>query len=246
MNFADRTVIVTGGTKGIGRAVALGFARHGARVAVIYKTDDQCAADLRTELASAAPQSMVLKGDVASPDVVDRMIADVLQEWQQIDILVNNAGIIRDSMLMFLKEADWDRVLDVNLKGTYLCAKAVLKPMVANRYGRIINMVSPSGITGRAGQTNYAASKGALIAFTKSLAKEVARIGIGVNCVCPGVIATPMTEALDPETIEAMRQMIPMGRIGAPDEVADAVLFLASDRATYITGQVLIVDGGLI
>ena len=141
---------------------------------------------------------------------------------------------------------DWDRVLDVNLKGTYLCSKAVIKQMVANRCGRIINIVSPSGITGRAGQTNYAASKGAVIAFTKSLAREVARIGIGVNCVCPGVIATPMTDKLDPDNLAELRRHDPHGTGWNAQEVADAVLFLASDLATYITGQVLVVDGGLI
>jgi len=246
MDFTDRTIIVTGGTKGIGKAVALAFAHQGARVAVIYESDDQGAADMQAELAAATHPFLVLKGDVASHEAVNRMIGDVLREWQQVDILVNNAGIIRDKMLMFQSLEDWDRVLDVNLKGTYLCSKAVVKQMVANRYGRIINIVSPSGITGRAGQTNYAASKGAVIAFTKSLAREVARIGICVNCVCPGVIATSMTDKLDPDNLEALRQMIPMGRVGTPQEVADAVLFLASDLANYITGQVLIVDGGLI
>ncbi len=246
MDFTDRTIIVTGGTKGIGKAIALAFAQHGARVAVIHAADDHAAAGMRAELETVAPHFLVLKGDVALREAVDRMIGEVLQEWQRVDILVNNAGIVRDKMLMFQSMEDWDRVLDVNLKGTYLCSKAVIKPMVANRCGRIINIVSPSGITGRAGQTNYAASKGAVIAFTKSLAREVARIGIGVNCVCPGVIATPMTEKLEPDNLEALRGMIPMGRLGTPQEVADAVLFLASDLATYITGQVLVVDGGLI
>jgi len=246
MDFTDRTVIVTGGTKGIGKAVALAFAHQGARVAVIYGSDDQGAADMQAELETTASLFLVLKGDIASPSAVDKMIGEVLQEWKRVDVLVNNAGIVRDKMLMFQSMEDWDRVLDVNLKGTYLCSKAVIKQMVANRFGRIINMVSPSGITGRAGQTNYAASKGAVIAFTKSLAREVARIGIGVNCVCPGVIATPMTDKLDPDNLEDLRRMIPMGRVGTPQEVADAVLFLASDRAAYITGQVLVVDGGLI
>jgi 3-oxoacyl-[acyl-carrier protein] reductase len=246
MDFTDRTIIVTGGTKGIGKAIALAFAQHGARVAVIHAADDHAAAGMRAELETVAPHFLVLKGDVALREAVDRMIGEVLQEWQRVDILVNNAGIVRDKMLMFQSMEDWDRVLDVNLKGTYLCSKAVIKPMVANRCGRIINIVSPSGITGRAGQTNYAASKGAVIAFTKSLAREVARIGIGVNCVCPGVIATPMTEKLEPDNLEALRGMIPMGRLGTPQEVADAVLFLASDLANYITGQVLVVDGGLI
>jgi 3-oxoacyl-[acyl-carrier protein] reductase len=159
--------------------------------------------------------------------------------------LVNNAGIVRDKLLMFLDEEDWDRVLEVNLKGTYLCSRATIKSMIARRFGRIINITSPSAITGRAGQTNYSASKGGIISFTKSLSKEMARLGITVNAVCPGIISTSMTENLDQETKTSFLHMIPMGRFGESEDVAGAVLFLASEKARYITGQVLAVDGGL-
>ncbi|MBE9571213.1 MAG: SDR family oxidoreductase, partial [Proteobacteria bacterium] len=169
----------------------------------------------------------------------------VLDKWGYLDILVNNAGITRDKMLMFLGEEDWDRVLEVNLKGTYLCSKAVIKSMIARRFGRIISITSPSALTGRAGQTNYSASKGGIISFTKSLSREIARLGITVNAVCPGVISTPMTENLDDETRYDLLNMIPMGKFGEPEDVTGAILFLASERARYITGQVLAVDGGL-
>ena len=161
------------------------------------------------------------------------------------DILVNNAGVIRDKLLMFLDEKDWDRVLEVNLKGTYLCSRAIIKTMIARRFGRIINITSPSAITGRAGQTNYSASKGGIISFTKSLSKEMARLGITVNAVCPGIISTPMIENLDQETKTNLLNMIPMGKFGKPEDIASMVLFLASEEAGYITGQTLTVDGGL-
>jgi 3-oxoacyl-[acyl-carrier protein] reductase len=186
-----------------------------------------------------------LKADVSSANEVEIMINTILEQWDGVDILVNNAGILRDKMLMFLDEKDWNHVIDVNLKGSYLCSRAVLKPMISRRFGRIINITSPSAVTGRAGQTNYSASKGGIISFTKSLSKEIARLGITVNAVCPGIISTSMTTHLDTDTRAEFLDMIPMGRFGEPAEIADAVLFLASDMARYITGQVLTVDGGL-
>jgi 3-oxoacyl-[acyl-carrier protein] reductase len=245
MEFKDKRVLVTGGTRGLGRAIAVNFAREGARVAVSYSSDDRSALDTDTELKRFSPQSLTVKADVSSRIDVEKMINDVLSKWDYVDILVNNAGIIRDKMLMFLNEDDWDRVLDVNLKGTYLCSKAVIKPMIARKSGSIINMTSPSALTGRISQTNYAASKGGVISFTKSLSREIARLGITVNAVCPGVITTNMTEDLNEKTKDDFLKMIPMGRFGDPDDVAGAVLFLASEKARYITGQVLVVDGGL-
>lgn len=245
MEFKDKRVIITGGTRGLGRTIAVNFAREGAWVAVSYSSDEGSALDTDAELKSISKQSLTIKADVSSRTAVEKMIGDVLREWEYVDILVNNAGIIRDKLLMFLNEDDWDRVLDVNLKGTYLCSKVVIKPMIARKSGRIINMTSPSALTGRISQTNYAASKGGIISFTKSLSREIARFGITVNAVCPGVIKTSMTEILDDKTKNDFLQMIPMGRFGEPEDIAGAVLFLASEKARYITGQVLVVDGGL-
>lgn len=245
MEFKDKRVIITGGTRGLGRTIAVNFAREGAWVAVSYSSDNSSALDTDAELKRISTQSLTIKADVSSRTSVEEMMSNVLSKWEYVDILVNNAGIIRDKMLLFLNEDDWDRVLDVNLKGTYLCSRAVIKPMIARKSGCIINMTSPSALTGRISQTNYAASKGGVISFTKSLSREIARLGITVNAVCPGVITTNMTEDLDEKTKNDFLQMIPMGRFGDPDDVAGAVLFLASEKARYITGQVLVVDGGL-
>jgi 3-oxoacyl-[acyl-carrier protein] reductase len=245
MEFENKRVLVTGGTRGLGRAIALAFARQGAWVAVNYVSDQESASQVKSEIERLNGEALVLKTDVSQSNEVDRLIGDILRQWEYIDILVNNAGIIRDKMLMFLGEEDWDRVIAVNLKGTYLCSRAVIKCMIGRRFGRIINMTSPSALMGREGQTNYSAAKGGIISFTKSLSREVARLGITVNAVCPGVIHTSMTEKLDPETKDSLIKMIPMGRLGEPEDVAETVLFLASEKAQYITGQVLAVDGGL-
>ncbi len=245
MEFKDKRVIVTGGTRGLGKTIAFSFAREGAWVAVSYASDEKNASETEAELKKPAARSLLLKADVSSRSEVEKMVGSVLDQWEYLDILVNNAGITRDKLLMFLDEDDWDRVLEVNLKGTYLCSKAVIKSMIARRFGRIISITSPSALTGRAGQTNYSASKGGIISFTKSLSREIARLGITVNAVCPGVISTPMTENLDDETRSDLLNMIPMGKFGEPEDVAGAILFLASERARYITGQVLAVDGGL-
>lgn len=210
-----------------------------------YSLDDKSASDMNAQLGDLATEYLLLKADVSSVSEVNEMMQTVIQQWGSVDVLVNNAGIIKDKLLMFLKEEDWDRVLDVNLRGTYICSKAVIKSMIGHKYGKIVNMTSPSAITGRAGQTNYSASKGGVISFTKSLAKEVARLGITVNAVCPGVIANSMTQNLDDKTKKELCKMIPMEKFGDPDDVAHAVLFLASDKARYITGHVLAVDGGL-
>ena len=245
MEFKDKRVIVTGGTRGLGKTIAFSFAREGAWVAVSYASDEKNASETEAELKKLAARSLLLKADVSSRSEVEKMVGSVLDQWEYVDILVNNAGITRDKLLMFLDEDDWDRVLEVNLKGTYLCSKAVIKSMIARRFGRIISITSPSALTGRTGQTNYSASKGGIISFTKSLSREIARLGITVNAVCPGVISTPMTENLDDDTRNDLLNMIPMGKFGEPEDVMGAILFLASERARYITGQVLAVDGGL-
>ena len=245
MEFKEKRVIITGGTKGLGKAIAISFAREGAWVGINYSSDDKSASSAEAELKRLAAKCILLKADVSSGSGVEKMVRSVLAQWEYVDILVNNAGIIRDKLLMFLDERDWDRVLEVNLKGTYLCSRAIIKTMIARRFGRIINITSPSAITGRAGQTNYSASKGGIISFTKSLSKEMARLGITVNAVCPGIISTPMIENLDQETKNNLLHMIPMGRFGKPEDIAGMVLFLASEKAAYITGQILTVDGGL-
>jgi 3-oxoacyl-[acyl-carrier protein] reductase len=246
MGFTNKRVIITGGTKGLGKAIALAFAREGAWVCTNYHGDEQSASETKKKLQDLTDQSMVFKADVAIRADVEDMVSKVLTQWGHVDILVNNAGVIRDKMLMFMSEEDWDRVLSVNLKGVYLFSRALIKSMIGQKYGRIINMASPSAVTGRAGQSNYSASKGGVISFTKSLSKETARLGITVNAVCPGVIHTAMTETLDPETKKDLLNRIPMGRFGNPEDIAHAVLFLASERAGYITGQVLTVDGGMV
>ena len=246
MEFKDKRVFITGGTKGLGRMIGLSFAQEGAWVAVNYSSDDEAASEMEAELRNVSTEFLLLKGDVSSKSAVENMTSRILEKWDYVDILVNNAGIIRDKLLMFLDENDWDRVIEVNLKGTYLCSRALIRSMISQRSGRIINITSPSALTGRAGQTNYSASKGGIISFTKSLSREMAKLGITVNAVCPGLIATPMTEAMDQETKKHFLSMIPMGRFGSADDIANAVLFLSSAKAGYVTGQILAVDGGLI
>ena len=245
MQFKDKRVVITGSTKGLGKAMVLTFAQEGAWVAVNYHADEAGAAQMEKELKELGAKYLVIKADVSRRDQVTEMFSLVLNSWEYVDVLINNAGVIKDKMLLFLDEEDWDRVLEVNLKAAYLCSKTILKSMIGRRYGRIINMTSPSALTGRAGQTNYAAAKGGVISFTKSLAREVARLGITVNALCPGVIQTPLTQDLPVKTREELLTMIPMGKFGEAGDIAYAALFLASEKAGYMTGQVLVMDGGM-
>jgi 3-oxoacyl-[acyl-carrier protein] reductase len=223
MRFSGRTALITGGTRGIGAAITKGFLREGASVVATYRQDEEHARALQEE----------------------SLFEQVLKEFGRIDILVNNAGIRRDNLLMFMSDADWQEVLRVNLQGCFVCSKLALKPMIGQRWGRIINMVSPSALFGREGQVNYAAAKGGVVSLTKSLARELGRAGITVNAVCPGVIDTDMTRSLPPKTLAELQRAITLGRLGQPQEVAEMVWFLASDAASYITAQVIRVDGGL-
>jgi 3-oxoacyl-[acyl-carrier protein] reductase len=239
-----RTAVVTGGTKGIGRAISLAFLREGAAVAAIYHGDDKSAEDFLSE-ALAIGKSITVKADVSDSAQVAQAFDRVKAELGAPLLLVNCAGVIKDGFLMLMREEDWDRVIAVNLKGTFSCSKAACRGMICAKYGRIINMASPSAITGRAGQTNYSASKGGVMSMTKSLARELAPFGITVNAVAPGVINTEMTETLPEKVREELLSHIPLSRFGNPENIAEAALFLASEDAAYITGQTIAVDGGI-
>ena len=237
-----KKAIVTGSAQGIGQAIAECFAKAGADVAVV---DLEACADTLQLVKSQQRQGLELSANVAQWEAVKGMVDHVMKEWGRVDVLVNNAGITRDGLIMRMKEEDWNAVLQVNLTGTFYCTKAILGPMTKQRSGRIINMASIVGAIGNAGQANYAASKAAVIGFTKSVAREYASRNITVNAVAPGFIDTAMTRALNQEVRDTLLQQIPLGRLGQPAEVAEAVRFLASDAAGYITGQVLHVNGGM-
>ena len=236
-----KVALVTGGTRGIGRAIAAAFAERG--VSVVLTGRNQETAQAAAEKLGAGASGVAM--DVCDREAVDAVIKSVLEKRGHLDILINNAGITRDSLLMRMKPEDWDAVIATNLNGLYYCSRAVLRPMIRQRSGRIINMSSVVGLMGSAGQVNYAASKAAILGFTKSLAREVASRNVTVNAVAPGYIETNMTKDLPSEATEALREAIPMQRIGQPSEVVKAVLYLASEDAGYVTGQVLQVNGGL-
>lgn len=245
MILRDKTALVTGASRGIGKAIALALASKGANVVLIgtNSSDLNAVAD---EIKAMGRGASVICGNVADAESVDAFVSKTIEEYGKIDILVNNAGITRDTLLMRMKEEDWDTVLDVNLKGVFLCTKAVSRHMLKQRHGRIINITSVVGITGNPGQCNYAASKAGVIGFTKSAAREFASRNITVNAVAPGFIVTSMTDVLSDQIKENLKQQIPMGRLGLPEDVASTVLFLASDAASYITGQTIAVDGGMV
>lgn len=244
-SLSGRVAIVTGGAQGIGRAIAEVLAKHGADVAVA-DLDPGRAQDAVAAVQQLGRRAMAVKVNVADSGEAKSMADQVLKEWGRIDILVNNAGITRDGLLLRMREEDWNLVLQVNLTGTFNCTKAVLQPMTKQRYGRIVNIASIVGVMGNAGQANYAASKGAVIGFTKTVAREYASRNVTVNAVAPGFIDTAMTQGLSQEVKDTLYKQIPLGRLGQPADVAEAVRFLASDEASYITGQVLHVNGGML
>ena len=246
MLLDGKTALVTGASRGIGRAIALCLAAEGARVAINYAGNVKAAEEVKASVEAAGGTAILCQADIADSAAVEAMIADVVKEFGAIDILVNNAGITRDTLLMRMKDEDFAKVLDTNLKGVFYCTKAVSKLMMKKRSGRIVNMASVVGLVGNAGQTNYAAAKAGVIGFSKSAAKELASRGITVNVVAPGFIGTDMTAGLPESVKEKMLTDIPLGRMGEPEDVASAVLFLASDQASYITGQVVNVDGGMV
>lgn len=246
MHLTGKTAIVTGGSRGIGRAIALCLAEEGAKVAVIYAGNTAAAEETLQAITEKGGQAISIQCDVANEDAVNAMVKQVKEQFGSVDILVNNAGITRDGLLMRMKTADWQAVLDTNLTGTFFCTKAVTKIMMKQRSGAIVNLTSVVGLTGNAGQANYAAAKSGIIGFTKSVAKELASRGIRANAVAPGCIDTDMIAVLSDAVKEEMIKTIPLGRVAQPEEVAKAVLFLVSDCASYITGQVLNVDGGMV
>lgn len=246
MMLEGKTALVTGASRGIGRAVAVALAAAGAKVAVNYAGNDAAAEETKAAIEAAGGAALLVKANIASSEEVEEMVRQTVEAFGRIDILVNNAGITRDGLLMRMKDEDFDAVINTNLKGVYYTTKAVTKLMMKNRYGRIINMASVVGLTGNAGQANYAAAKAGVIGFSKTVARELAPRGITCNMVAPGLIATDMTKDLPEKAREAMMASIPLGRAGQPEDVAQAVLFLASDNASYITGQVINVDGGMV
>jgi len=246
MSISKRTIVITGGSKGIGRAICLKFAREGARIVFVHYDPDDLAEKKTLELLGAMNVEAVSeKLNVSSFKDVEEFFQRVVNKFQRVDVLVNNAGITRDAFLMRMSEEQWDQTLQVNLKSVFNCTKAVARSMIKVRSGRIINISSVVGQIGNIGQANYGASKAGIMGFTKTVARELAGRGITVNAVAPGFINTEMTQVLPDKAKEAFLSQIPMGRIGEPDEVADTVYWLASEGATYITGQVIHVSGGL-
>lgn len=246
MSLAGKVAIVTGGSRGIGRGIAIELGKRGAKVIVNYHANADAAQAVVSAIQQAGSTALAVQADVSQFAAAQQLVKAAIDFGGRLDILVNNAGTTRDMLLALMPEADWDLVITTNLKSAYNCSKAALKPMMRQKYGRMVNITSVSGLAGNGGQTNYAASKAGLIGLTKSLAKEVGGRNITVNAVAPGFIPTDLTSSLPQNMLDEALKMTPLGRLGTVDDVAYAVAFLASDEAAYITGQVLSVDGGLV
>lgn len=245
MDFSDKVAVVTGGSRGIGRAIALRLAAGGAKVVVNYRSNEQAANEVIEQIGAQGGESIAVQADVSQVTEAQALIDAAKKAFGRVDILVNNAGTTRDTLLMRMSEDDWDIVLDTNLKGTFNCIKAASRQMMRQRYGRIVNITSVAGISGNAGQANYASAKAGLIGLTKTVAKELGGRQITCNAVAPGFVPTDLTADLPQNLLDAAIERTPLGRTGTPEDMAEAVAYLASDKAGFVTGQVLAVDGGL-
>ncbi|MGM7635874.1 3-oxoacyl-[acyl-carrier-protein] reductase [Bacillus sp. Hm123] len=246
MKLVGKSALVTGASRGIGREIALELARQGADVVVNYSGSEAKANEVVEEIKALGRQAIAVQCNVSNAESVQEMVNETIETFEKIDILINNAGITRDNLLMRMKEQEWDDVIDINLKGVFLCTKAVTRPMMKQRSGRIVNIASIVGVSGNAGQANYVAAKAGVIGLTKTTAKELATRGITVNAIAPGFITTDMTNALPEEAKQAMLSQIPLARFGEPADIAKTVVFLASEDSKYMTGQTLQIDGGMV
>jgi 3-oxoacyl-[acyl-carrier protein] reductase len=244
-DLSGRVALVTGGSRGIGRAISRNLAHSGAAVAVNYHTSEEQAHAIVKEVEEQGGRALAVQGDVRSPEDTERMVEETIEGLGRLDILVNNAGFNRDTLLLRMSLDDWDQVLDLNLRAVFLCTKASLRPMMRQRWGRIINIGSVSGLAGNAGQANYAAAKSGLIGFTRAVAREMGSRSITSNLIAPGLVITELTKDIRQEIVDGVKQRLLIHRMGTPDDVAACVVFLASEGASYITGQILSVDGGL-
>ncbi|WP_078434375.1 3-oxoacyl-[acyl-carrier-protein] reductase [Metabacillus halosaccharovorans] len=244
--LSNKVALVTGASRGIGKAIALDLAKNGASIAVNYAGNEAKANEVVDEIKASGGQAIAIKADVSNGDEVQQMIKEVIKEFGQLDILVNNAGITRDNLLMRMKDSEWDEVIDTNLKGVFLCTKAVTRQMMKQRNGRIINITSVVGVSGNPGQANYVAAKAGVIGLTKTTAKELASRNITVNAVAPGFITTDMTDELNDDIKADLLKQIPLAALGEPSDIANAVTFLASEKSKYITGQTLHINGGMV
>lgn len=245
MKLEGKVALITGASRGIGRSIALKLAAEGAKVAINFAGNITKAEEVKNAVESSGGEAMLVQGDVSDFEKVNEIVKKVVDTWGRLDILVNNAGITRDNLMLKMSESDFDSVIATNLKGVFNCTKAVTRLMMKQHSGRIVNMSSVVGLMGNAGQANYAAAKAGIIGFTKSVAKEFAPRGITVNAVAPGFIETDMTDALPDKIKTDLTEKIPIGRIGKPEDIANAVMFFVADDAAYITGQVICVDGGM-
>lgn len=245
LTLKGKTCLVTGGSRGIGRAIALKLADFGADVAITYARSADAAEEVKAEIEGKGRKAKALQADAVNYERAEEVINEIVSDWDKLDVIVNNAGITKDNLILRMSEEQWDDVITTNLKSIFNYSKAAAKPMMRNRGGSIVNISSVVGISGNAGQSNYAASKAGIIGFTKSYAKELASRNIRANVIAPGYILTDMTGELDEKVLEGIKSETPLGRAGEVDEVADAVVFLSSDMSSYITGEVIRVDGGM-